>query len=67
MSKNPGDVNMSNHKSLEYFIILGFSRETVPLGDIYGGGEGGIDWFYGNEWAHTVTEVDKSQDVQLAS
>lgn len=51
---------MSNHKSLEYFIILGFSRETVPLGDIYGGREGGIDWFYCNEWAHIVTEVDKS-------
>lgn len=38
--------------------VLGFSRETVPLGDIYGGREGSREWLYCNESAHTV-EADK--------
>lgn len=31
------------------------------------GAGGGIEWLYCNESAHTVTEADRSQDLQLPS
>ena len=42
---------MSNYKSLDYIIILGFTRETVPLGDIYmGPGRGAMIGFIVMNW-----------------
>ena len=43
-------------------LVLGFSRETKPIGDIY-------DFIYmkeisNKELAHTITEAEKSSDLQ---
>lgn len=65
MRKNPGDVNMSNCKSLDSVIRV-LQRNSAIRRHIWRQ-RGGIDWLYCNESAHTVTEADKSQDLQLPS
>ena len=51
---------MSNHKSLPYFIILRFSRETEPLGDMREGEWGGWLIYY-NQLANAPN--DRGQQV----
>lgn len=65
MRKNPGDVNMSNRKSLDSVIRV-LQRNSAIRRHIWGQG-GGIDCLYCNESAHTVTEAGESQGLQLPS
>lgn len=61
LSSKPGDINMSNHKSLTYCIRVSQRNRALR----YNGGD--IDWLVDyNKLAHAVMEANKSQGLQSA-